>query len=161
VTVLVGLWVPFIGYPRSDAPGRSDVVFVLGGTNMGHRVRYGANLIRKGYAPYLVISRAHPDSRCEEFADLAGTEMECDRPEPFTTQGEARLITRLAAEHGWRSITVITSRDQITRARIRLRRCWKGPLRVIAVPTPAVSILYSTIYETAALVKAETLQRGC
>ena len=71
------------------------------------------------------------------------------------------MIARLAAEHGWRSITVVTSRDQITRARIRIRRCWKGPLRVVAVPTPLLSVPYSTVYEVAALVKAETLQRGC
>ena len=161
VVVLGGFWAPFLWFPRSDAPGKADVVFVLGGTNMNVRVETGANLIREGYAPYLVISREHPDVKCEEFADLAGTEMECDRPDPYTTQGEARLITRLAAEHGWRSIIVITSRDQATRARIRMRRCWHGGLRVIAVPTPGISLPYTTVYESAALVKAEVFQRGC
>ncbi len=161
IAVLVGFWAPFVWFPQSDGPGPSDVVFVLGGANMNVRVETGANLVRHGYAPYLVISRAHPDSRCEEFADLAGTEMECDRPAPFTTQGEARLISRLARERGWHSITVVVSDDQATRARIRLRRCWDGPLRVVTVSTPVLSVPYATIYETAALVKAETLQRGC
>jgi hypothetical protein len=161
VALLLGYWAPFVWFPRSDAPGRADAVFVLGGTNMGVRVETGADLVRHGYVPYLVISRANPTSRCEEFADLAGTEMECDRPEPFTTQGEARMIARISAEHGWHSVIVVTSRDQATRARIRIRRCWHGGLRVIAVSTPWISVPYETVYETAALVKAEVLQRGC
>lgn len=161
LVLLIGFWTPFVWFPRSDAPGTADVVFVLGGTNMNVRVRTGADLVRQGHAPYLVVSRSDPDHRCEEFADLAGTEMECDRPEPFTTQGEARLIARLAREHGWHSIIAVVSDEQATRARIRLRRCWSGGLRVVTVSTPLTSVPYTTLYETAAMVKAEVLQRGC
>ncbi len=85
----------------------------------------------------------------------------CFRPDPTTTQGEARATAALAAQYGWKHITVVTTADQVWRARLRFSRCWSGDLSVVRAPTSIVSRLFSAPYETAATIKAEVFQRSC
>ena len=49
--------------------------------------------------------------------------MICFVPNPGTTQGEARATAKLAREHKWRQIIVVSGTPQTTRARIRFDRC--------------------------------------
>jgi hypothetical protein len=110
----------------------------------------------------LVLSWEQDDPFCHHRAGVPRAKLICRRPDPYSTRGEARLITALAHQYGWHSLLVVTSDDQATRARVRLRRCWDGGLRVLTVgASPWWRLPYTTVYEAAALVKAEVWQRGC
>jgi hypothetical protein len=89
----------------------------------------------------------------------------CFVPHPGTTQGEARRVAKLAREHGWREIIVVSGTPQTTRARIRFARCFRGTLLFDPADPSSLSghggWIYNVICEWGALIKAETLQRGC
>ena len=122
VVFLVLTAVLFI-FPSTNGPRRSNAIVVLGGS--GPRLPKGMALARAGYAPYLVLSDpAH--SLCP--AAPHGVTVICFAPNPPTTQGEARAAAKLAREHGWRQIIVVSGTPQTTRARIRFKRCYHGTL---------------------------------
>ena len=75
--------------------------------------------------------------RCSSFAGLAGVRGPCPAPvpgvrlicfdpDPGNTRGEAEFVGRLATRYHWRSMVLATTREQDTRARIRMGRCLGG-----------------------------------
>ena len=87
------------------------------------------------------------------------TVFECLEADPGTTRGEAQLLAELVEERGWKSVVVVASTDQVTRARRLIERCWDGDIRFVSVPHhQAVPIRVA--YEWGASIKA-TLFRGC
>ncbi len=144
-------------WPSTNAPRHSNAIVVLGGS--GYRVRKGLALARAGYAPNLVISVTHLAS-CPPPPPVA--KIFCFVPDPLTTQGEARAVAKIAREHHWRQIIVVTSVPQTTRARIRLNRCYHGTYLFDPVsPGGLRAWMYSVVYEWGALFKALIFQRGC
>lgn len=143
--------------PARDAPAKADAIVVFGGGD--GRLDLGVRLAREGLAPVLAVSAA--DQAGCRAAVPPDVEIVCFRPEPLTTQGEARGLARLAAERDWQHVIAVVSRAQTTRARIRVQRC--TDLRVDYVTaTPSLALWpYRIAYEWAALVKAEILQRRC
>ena len=87
----------------------------------------------------------------------------CFHPSPGTTQGEAEFAGRLARKYHWRSIAVVTITPQDSRARLRLERCFAGPVYVVTVPIDLHQTTwpYQIAYEWGALAKALILQRSC
>ena len=148
--------------PPVPGPAPVDAIVVLGGS--GDRVREGLRLAQAGYAREVVFSTpsgeysGRPLGVCVH--GVLGLQVSCVDPVPVTTQGEARIIGRLAAERGWRSVIVVSSDSQALRARIVTQRCFDGEVRMAHVPSgnPA---FYDVAYEWGALVKAFTLKRGC
>lgn len=145
--------------PTSDKPGPTDAIVVLGGDTYLIRLRAAARLARQYPGTPLVVSTPGHNP-CPRFVRGAA-EILCFRPDPSTTQGEARAATELAAEHGWTSMTVVTTADQVWRARLRFARCWTGELHVVQAPTSTWVRLRSVPYEMGATVKAELFQRSC
>ena len=144
-------------WPATNAPRRSDAIVVLGGS--GPRIQKGIALARAGYAPYLVISG--PDAGQCHLA-IPKVTVICIQPNPFTTQGEARATAKLATEHNWHQIIVVSSIPQTTRARIRFDRCYHGALLFDpSSPGGLRQWIRNVAYEWGALLKALTLQRGC
>jgi uncharacterized SAM-binding protein YcdF (DUF218 family) len=144
-------------WPSTNTPRRSDAIVVLGGS--GLRVQKGVALARAGYAPYLAISIT-PNAPCPP--PPTGVKVVCFTPNPLTTQGEARAVAKLAREHHWRQIIVVSNVPQTTRARIRLDRCYDGTLLFDPVSPGGFSAwIYGIVYEWGSLIKALTLQRGC
>jgi hypothetical protein len=144
-------------WPATDRPVKADAVVVLGGD--GHRNAAGERLVREGVAPILAVSVGSPDDPC--FRRHEPFTLICFRPTPFTTQGEARWIAATAKAMGWRSVVVVVSDPQATRARVRIRRCYRGPLQVVGVHLGATRTIHDVFYEWGALLKAMTLQRSC
>ena len=144
-------------WPATDRPAAADAVIVLGGD--GHRDATGERLVREGVAPTLAVSVGSPDDPCYRRRVLFT--LICFRPSPFTTQGEARWIAQNAKAKGWRSIVVVVSDPQATRARVRIRRCYGGPLQVVGVRLSVTRTIRDVFYEWGALLKAMTLQRTC
>ena len=56
---------------------------------------------------------------------------------------------------------MVTITPQDTRARLRMERCFGGPVYVMTTPIPAGKWPYQLAYEWGALTKALVLQRSC
>jgi len=158
VAVAIGLFV----LPHGDKPMKADAVFVLSGSK--RRLPVGVKLVREGYAPLLVVSRSSPRQPLLErqaCAHHVGVRVLCVQANPYSTQGEAELLARLAASHGWHAVDVVTSRYHVFRARILIRRCYHGALRMVAAPASAKELFENAILETVKLAYHELLHRGC
>lgn len=141
--------------PARDSPRHVDAVVVLGGS--GSRLETGIRLASEGYSSNLVVSV--PGQGCP--APIPNVRVTCFRPNPSTTQGEARYASALARQNGWKSLMVITTTPQTTRARIRFKRCTNIDIAYVSANQPAHKWPYSIAYEWAALAKALVLQRAC
>ena len=118
-----------------DRVTKADAIVVLAGSKF--RLPVGLALFERGVAPVLVISDGldprSPDSvrLCRERAQVL-----CPKPDPYSTQGEARLVAALARERDWDSIVVVSSRFHLFRARILFERCYDGGLALVGAPSP-------------------------
>ena len=158
VAIVVASVVLFIE-PATNAPEPSDAVIVLAGGNNGARIAKGVALVRDGFAPRLFVS--DPATRIAR-SPSPPSRSPASTPDPTTTQGEARFAARLARQHHWHRIIVVSGTQQVTRARIRFERCYHGSvLMVPADPGGLFNWVYTVVYEWGALPKALIVQRGC
>jgi uncharacterized SAM-binding protein YcdF (DUF218 family) len=148
--------VPLFLLPARNKPRHVDAIIVLGGA--GDRVNEGLKLAREGYAPNLLLSRSRARS-C--YWRLPHVDVQCFRPDPFTTQGEARYLAAAVKQHGWKSVIVVTTPDQTSRARLRIKRCTNVDAAYVSTPISLPSWPHAIAYEWAALAKALILQRSC
>jgi uncharacterized SAM-binding protein YcdF (DUF218 family) len=162
IYVLLGLGIVFVAatirlfmLPARNSPRHVDAIVVLGGT--GHRLETGVRLVREGYAENLIVST--PGQGCPD--PIPNVHITCFVPSPSTTQGEARHTAALAKQYGWKSLIVITTTAQTTRARVRFKRCTNVDIAYVTTATRLGDWPRSIAYEWAALVKAEIFQRGC
>ncbi|MEX5631259.1 YdcF family protein [Parafrankia sp. FMc2] len=144
-------------FPRRDAPAPVDAIVMFAGSP--GRLEHAVALAVAGYAPTLAVSVPTVDDLCPP--PIPEVEVICFAPDPLTTQGESRWTAAAAARHGWRSILVITSTSQTTRARLRLARCYPGQVLMSPVPPPRLMWPYMIAYEWAAMGKALVVQREC
>jgi uncharacterized SAM-binding protein YcdF (DUF218 family) len=142
---------------HGDSPAKADAVIVLSGTNQ--RLPVGERLVRQGYAPLLVVSRSTRPSPAERRACRTGAL--CVRAKPYSTRGEARAIARLAKARGWRMVDVVTSQFHVFRARILIRRCYHGGLRMIGASQSPLRLPIDVAKETMKLVYQEVFARSC
>jgi hypothetical protein len=145
--------------PASDGAGPTDAVVVLGGQEYEARLQT-ADVMLKNFPGSVVVVSIPGGIPCPPQPPGA-SEILCFSPNPSTTQGEARTTAKLAAKYNWKSIEVVTTADQVWRARLRFSRCWAGDLTMVRSDSSIYSRMRAVPYETAATVKAETLQRGC
>ena len=91
----------------------------------------------------------------------SGVKLICFEPDPGDTRGEAEFAGQLAKRYHWRSVVLVAGREQDTRARIVVGRCFGGLIYVVAVSPPLDSWPYQIAYEWGALFKALVLYRSC
>ena len=132
ILVAVNLFI----YPAAaavDVPAEADAVVVLAGAS-SERLPVGLALVRDGHAPVLVLSTTSTPGNQETDAlcAAASPKIICFSPEPMTTRGEARAVARLARNHGWDSIIVVTSRYHVTRADLNLDQCNRAKITMVA-----------------------------
>ncbi len=160
----VGLWAGLTAklfvWPALDELDQvhADAVLVLGGP--GDRVALGEELARRHAAPWLVVSVASVEWDCPHL-EVPGVRVLCFRPDPFSTQGEARYFGAQARQHGWRSVVVVSSVPQATRARLRVKRCFPGRVQVVGARLGWPQFVYGVVYEWGALAKAVLWQVSC
>jgi len=145
--------------PASDGDRPADAVVVLGGQAYQARLRTADAMLQEHPGSVVVVSI--PGGIACPPQPPGASAILCFSPNPSTTQGEARTTAKLAARYGWKSIEVVTTADQVWRARLRFSRCWSGDLHVVRSDSSIYLRLRAVPYETAATIKAETLQRGC
>ena len=142
-------------------PAHVDAIVMMNGS--GGRLDAILRLGWEQRAPVLVISRGSPywghGSICAP--KMPRVTVICFDPDPATTQGEAEFAGRLARRYHWRSITLLTTTPQDTRARLRLERCFSGDVYVVTALLPIQDWPYELVYEWGATVKALFLQRAC
>ncbi|MGA3220145.1 MAG: YdcF family protein [Acidimicrobiales bacterium] len=165
VLVLVLLWVALSAklfvWPAHDpvAGAHADAVVVL--NFPGRRWQVAQELARERAAPVMLVSVASVEWNCP-LTSFPGVRLECFRPDPFSTMGEARYAADQARQHGWHSLIFVTSLAQATRARVRVKRCFNGSVQVVVEPRPSLPALaYDVVYEWGALAKALIWQRAC
>ena len=135
--------------PAAAGERRADAIVVLGGRP--NRLPVGLRLWREGVAPTLVVF--NEDGRGDD-------EHLYFRPEPYNTRGEARVTARLAREHGWRSIVLVTSTYHLPRARMIFRRAFDGEIVPAGAPATLWRLPYDLASEVAKTVFALTLRRS-
>lgn len=136
----------------------ADAILVMGGP--GPRMLVAYKLASEHAAPMMLVSVASVRWNCP-YLDEPGVKLQCFRPDPFSTQGEARYAADQARIHGWHSLIVVSSVPQATRARLRVQRCFHGTVKVVAARPSLASWAYGVIYEWGALTKALVWQRSC
>jgi uncharacterized SAM-binding protein YcdF (DUF218 family) len=159
-----GVWL-FLLHDDDPLPHKADAVFVLAGSRA--RLPVGQELIASGVARTLVVSEDSASSDPRRAALCAGPKptgyrLICRFASPLSTRGEARMISGLAVQNGWKDVVVVSSRYHLYRARMLIERCADATLamrgtdgdrwwrKALAIPL-----------EYAKVVRAVTFQRGC
>jgi uncharacterized SAM-binding protein YcdF (DUF218 family) len=128
---------------------KPDAIVVLGGRP--NRLPVGLRLWREGVAPILVVF--NEDGRGDD-------EHLYFRPDPYNTRGEARVTARIAREHGWRSIVLVTSSYHLPRAQLIFRRAFDGEIRPAGAPPTRWRLPYDLASELVKTLFALTLRRS-
>ncbi len=171
LAVLVAAWLVacaflFVWPHTGPPPAHADAVVVLSG-GLDRRLDPAVALVRSGIAPVLVISSPDrgkwPKARalCSGRTTLARVRVVCFQAKPYSTQGEAEAIGRLARAHGWNRVVVVTSTFHITRARMLVRRCYPGRLWMVGSSWPWWKLPQEWVSETGKLAVQLTVQRSC
>jgi uncharacterized SAM-binding protein YcdF (DUF218 family) len=148
-------------WPEEGMPARVDAIVMMNG--QGDRLASAVKLAREHRAPVLVIARGSAywgqGSRCAPA--IPGVRAICFDPDPDTTQGEAEFAGQLAKRYHWRSVVLVTTTPQDTRARLRVGRCFSGDVYVVNAFLHRTAWPAAIAYEWGALIKAEFFQRHC
>jgi uncharacterized SAM-binding protein YcdF (DUF218 family) len=150
VAVLIALshsvWMGWMGTCLVDAekPVRADLIVVLAGDVYGHRILKGAELVKAGYAPSIVVSGPpgfyglHENELAIPFALRHGYPEAWFIPFPhdaLSTRDEARaLLPEIEKLHA-RRVDVVTSDYHTRRALSMVRAAWPGvEIHMVAAP---------------------------
>ncbi len=146
-------------WPAHGAPARVDAIVMLAGP--GDRLPAAMQLAKEQRAPVLVVSRGRDGYGGPCPRATRGVRVICFEPTPGDTRGEAEFVGRLATQRSWRSVILVTTRGQDTRARITMRRCFGGSIYVITASLPLAEWPYEIAYGWGSLFKALVLYRAC
>jgi hypothetical protein len=146
-------------WPAQGMPTRVSAIVMLAGP--GNRLPVALELALENRAPVLVVSRGWQGYGGPCPSPIPSVKLICFEPDPPTTRGEAEVLGRMAKQFRWRSVVLVTSRTQDTRARIIAERCFGGSTYVITAPLPLSSWPYEIAYGWGALFKALFVARTC
>lgn len=162
IALLVVAGLPVYVFPAQSTPAHSDVVFVIGPAQQW-RLDLGRELVEDGHGDVLLVSAPAEDSGIATCDEPQTIEVICELPIPFTTQGEARILQRQMAEHGWTTATVITSTPHIVRTRMIMDRCVPDGVSVIGRSDGFGLNDWAGhyLYQTGAFLKSAFVTTGC
>ena len=145
------LWLPWFGHAlvRDEGPGKAEIAVVLAGDQSGHRIAKGAEMVRQGYVPAVLVSgpALYGIHECDLAIALAvrqGYPAGWFIPFPnstLSTQQEARAILEELRRRSIHSFLLVTSDYHTARAariyRAAERAMGGGPdMRVVAAADP-------------------------
>lgn len=148
-------------WPAQGMPSRVDAVVMLAGP--GNRLPVALGLARAHRARMLVVSRGNQGygGPCPAATAVPSEKIICFDPVPANTRGESEFAARLAKRHGWRSIALVTTPNQDTRARVMIHRCYAGSVYVVTARLSMSQWPFQVAYGWGSLFKALFLQRAC
>ena len=127
-------------WPDRGMPARVSAIVMLNGT--GDRLDTALDLAWQHRAPFVVIARGSAyfghGSVCAPR--IPHVQVICFDPSPATTRGEAEFAGRLARRYHWQSVVLVTTTPQDSRARLRVERCFTGPVYVMTAFSSAVQL---------------------
>ncbi|MEM9133917.1 MAG: YdcF family protein [Actinomycetota bacterium] len=160
------VWIADYDDTPVDEVGPADAVVVFVG-GRGERVETAEALMAAGVADTLVLPNG-AEIRSRRTRQLCAAtdlpyEVVCDAPDTADTGGEARLFRRLAAERGWDRLVMVTTSYHVSRARLRLGRCFDGEIVVVAASTRAnpAALVRNLAHEYLGHIEARTIERSC
>ncbi|QCQ17984.1 hypothetical protein EHF32_15350 [Microbacterium sp. RG1] len=147
-------------FPTTDEPRPADLVFVLGPASDA-RIDEALALLSNGRARSVLISvaseRGQSNYKASRMPICEAPNVECSKPTPLTTKGEARLLNRYASSHDIESVIVVTFTPHVSRARYIMERCAPDlDIEVVGVDED-LSLgdwAYQFAYQTGGFVKA-------
>jgi uncharacterized SAM-binding protein YcdF (DUF218 family) len=154
-SVVLFAWAPF----ATEHPRRADAIVVLAGSKT--RLPVALDLFHRGVAPTLAVSRDSLEPGRVRLCRLPPSHAFCFRARPYSTQGEARTIARLARDRHWDSVIVVSSRFHLFRVRMLVRRCTHVRLELVPAHVTWWRWPIAIASEWAKLAVAETARRGC
>lgn len=154
-------------FPRVDSPERVDAIVVVAGSQ-DDRYVYARHLAEEGMADHILVSQPPGatgsyatalDSYCAATPitarDGRQIDVECFAPDVDTTEGETTAATRIAREHGYESLLVVTYWGHVSRVRIYFEQCFDGQVHVTDTPRPlSKSRKDALLHETGGYLKA-------
>lgn len=148
-------------WPARGMPAEVSAIVVIDGP--GNVLSRAIQLARQHRPRFLVVSLGTPGSSYLCPRPIPGIRLICFNPKPASTAGEAEYVGRLARRYHWRSVALVTITPQGTRARLRVDRCFGGPVYVMTTPPDPsqTSWPYQIVYQWGALLKALFLQTSC
>lgn len=148
-------------WPPQGMPAKVSAIVMMDGP--GRTLSRALQLAREHRPPFLVISLGAPNSSYPCPTPISGVRLICFNPSPASTAGEAEYVGRLARKYHWDSVALVTITPQDTRARLRVERCFAGPVYVMTTPPDPsrTSWRYQIVYQWGALLKALILQTSC
>lgn len=146
-------------WPAEGMPPRVSAIVMLAGP--GNRLPMALRLAQEDRAPMLVISQGWQGYGGPCPQATPGVRLICFDPDPGNTRGEVEFAGRLAKQYRWRSVVLVTTKVQDTRARILMGRCYGGSIYAVTTAQPLGSWPYQIAYGWAALFKALFLYRSC
>ncbi|WP_153004717.1 YdcF family protein [Microbacterium testaceum] len=158
--VVAGL--PLYVFPPQGDPTDANLVYVIGPPQQ-QRIDLGETLRDADSNLPMLISvsgsaKGHGDRAFDASQiDACGEPgVTCKRPDPFTTAGEAKLLTDYVASHPSDKTVVITFTPHVARTRYIFEKCYGGDVTVMGVDTnmSLYDWAFQYAYQTAAFVKA-------
>lgn len=146
-------------WPAHGMPTTVDAIIMLAGP--GDRLSVATELAREHRAATLVVSQGWEGYGGPCPPAISGVKLICFDPNPGDTRGETEFASHLAKQYNWHSVVLVTTREQDTRARIMMRRCYGGSIYVVTASLPWDDWPYQIAYGWGALFKALALQRAC
>jgi uncharacterized SAM-binding protein YcdF (DUF218 family) len=166
LTIVIALAVLFAAatarllvWPTQGMPDRVDAIIMLAGP--GNRLPVALQLARHQRAPVLVVSQGHLGYGGPCPPAMPNVKVICFEPNPSNTLGEAEFASRLAKRFDWHSVVLVTTREQDTRARLMMERCFNGGIYVVTATRSWYDWPYQIAYGWGALFKAVVLKRAC
>ncbi|MDR7542819.1 MAG: YdcF family protein [Armatimonadota bacterium] len=108
----------------------ADVVIAISGDGTGERARTAAVLLRRGFAPWMIVSGSRAGAaRGGAAAEMARVAVQAGAPQDrvvlddqsTSTQDNARHSARLMERHGWKRAILVTSPYHTRRAAVIFR----------------------------------------
>ncbi|WP_375385867.1 YdcF family protein [uncultured Microbacterium sp.] len=151
---LAGL--PLYVFPPVGQVDDADLIYVIGPPTPA-RIAYEEQLRRDGRADAALISVSPEGERsAADLSICANLAVTCESPLPFTTKGEAAMLTAYAREHDVKSTIVITFTPHVARTRYIFAKCYPGRVTVVGIDEHLRPIdwVHQYLYQSAAFVKA-------
>ncbi len=120
--------------PASATPTAADAIVVLAGTE--DRIARGQVLLEAGVSSRLVVVGEGSDIDLPALCDAPRVGVTCVQPEERSVRGQVRAAATAIESGGAKSLVLVTSRHQLSRARLQFARCSGQSLTVVGTTPP-------------------------
>lgn len=152
----------FLGNEDPSLPSRADAVVALSSSE--RTLPEAQRLVRRGLAPVLVVSAerggsTERDTLCR--APRRPKHVVCINVDPFTTSSEPQVVARLASDHRWSTLVVVSPDYESYRMERVFGRCHDLSVVMHSVDEPWWKTAIGIPLEWVKLAVSETVRRGC